>query len=346
MNSNSSGNCFFDTILDEMSLGGSQLEHTTEEQTPIQHTTEEQTPIQVEQSGKPKKNPRLGNFSTQEDLALVSAWLNTSLDAIQGTDQKGTTFWKRVSSTYHSAIGSSFPYRTDRSLINRWSNVQSCVNKFMGFLAQIETSRPSGVNEQDKIEMAKVMYRDIQKTTFQFEHCWNILRHQPKWLSHIDRGSTKRRSSLTNSPNTPESINLSDEMPPYHPTIDLERPIGQKAEKEKLRKGKNKDKDVGYLGDVISDLKTGKLKMHEQKMKMHEEKMIMAKIEIEKQDEHESKRIKLKEMKEEREYKRMKLQERQEEMNIMMMDLSSLSEDKAEYIKILRAEILGKKKNM
>ncbi|XP_038704714.1 glutathione S-transferase T2-like [Tripterygium wilfordii] len=184
----------------------------------------------------------------------------------------------------------------------------------MGFLAQIEDSLPSGLNEQDKIERVKVMYRDIQKTTFHFEHCWNILRHQPKWLSHIEGGNTKRRSNVSCSPSIPESINLGDETSPYSPTFDLERPIGKMAEEERMRKAKTRTKMVAFT--IISELKSGKLKMHE-------EKMSMAKIEIEKQDEIENKRIKLKEIKEEREHKRMKIQERQEELNIMMMDVSN-----------------------
>ncbi|KAI3783374.1 hypothetical protein L1987_42453 [Smallanthus sonchifolius] len=35
-----------------------------------------------------KKSIRGVNFSPEEDKLLVSAWLNCSLDAVQGTDQK------------------------------------------------------------------------------------------------------------------------------------------------------------------------------------------------------------------------------------------------------------------
>lgn len=33
-----------------------------------------------------------GNFSVDEDINLVSAWLNTSMNAVQGIDQKSKTF--------------------------------------------------------------------------------------------------------------------------------------------------------------------------------------------------------------------------------------------------------------
>ena len=40
-----------------------------------------------------------GNFGLEEDCLIVSAWLNTSLDAVQGKEQKHKTYWNRVGST-------------------------------------------------------------------------------------------------------------------------------------------------------------------------------------------------------------------------------------------------------
>ena len=34
------------------------------------------------------KRSRGGNFTVEEDLLIISAWINTSLDAIQGNEQK------------------------------------------------------------------------------------------------------------------------------------------------------------------------------------------------------------------------------------------------------------------
>ena len=36
-----------------------------------------------------------GNFSVDEDNLLVSAWLNISMDAVQGTDQKLEKLWEK-----------------------------------------------------------------------------------------------------------------------------------------------------------------------------------------------------------------------------------------------------------
>ncbi|KAF5774805.1 hypothetical protein HanRHA438_Chr13g0615331 [Helianthus annuus] len=43
-----------------------------------------------------KKSTRGVNFIPEEDKLLVSAWLNHSLDAIQGTDQKYSQLWEKI----------------------------------------------------------------------------------------------------------------------------------------------------------------------------------------------------------------------------------------------------------
>ena len=43
-----------------------------------------------------KKSQRGGNFTTEEDSMLISAWLNISLDPVQGNEQKSKAYWLRV----------------------------------------------------------------------------------------------------------------------------------------------------------------------------------------------------------------------------------------------------------
>jgi hypothetical protein len=37
----------------------------------------------------------------EEDILLVEAWLNTSLDPIQGNSQKSTKFWDMILENYN-----------------------------------------------------------------------------------------------------------------------------------------------------------------------------------------------------------------------------------------------------
>ncbi|KAH0992132.1 hypothetical protein GBA52_003615 [Prunus armeniaca] len=44
-----------------------------------------------------KKPQRAKNFVVEEDMLLVSAWLNVSLDPVHGNEQRSSTYWNRIS---------------------------------------------------------------------------------------------------------------------------------------------------------------------------------------------------------------------------------------------------------
>ncbi|GMP60897.1 hypothetical protein CsSME_00023581 [Camellia sinensis var. sinensis] len=43
-----------------------------------------------------KISQRKGNFTVEEDMMLISSWLNISLDPIRGNEQKSKAYWLRV----------------------------------------------------------------------------------------------------------------------------------------------------------------------------------------------------------------------------------------------------------
>ena len=51
------------------------------------------TLVQNEVIPRLRKSQRTKNFSVEEDKLIVSAWLNTSKDAITGNEQQGGAFW-------------------------------------------------------------------------------------------------------------------------------------------------------------------------------------------------------------------------------------------------------------
>jgi len=57
----------------------------------------------VEQSTPPLKpnKKRTRNFTPEEDNMSVTAWLEISLDPVQGTDQTRSTYWKQIHDYYH-----------------------------------------------------------------------------------------------------------------------------------------------------------------------------------------------------------------------------------------------------
>ena len=95
-----------------------------------------------------------------------------------------------------------------------------------------------------QINEAKEAYLKVQNTAFRFDHCWNILRHQPKWFEFIakpHKPQTIRISTATSFSSTLQSIHLVEDEVSNASFVDLERPPDWKAKKERLNKLKSND---------------------------------------------------------------------------------------------------------
>ncbi|KAM4129042.1 hypothetical protein ACJW30_02G215300 [Castanea mollissima] len=234
MDSQMRGDCSFTQLLKE----GSIMKTEFMMDSPQDEVHTQQSLHEVQMESITRKTQWGGNFGLGEDCLIVSAWLNTSLDAVQGNEQKHKTYWNRVWE-YFNKEKTFTSTRNANSPMNRWSTIQLQTNKFVGILASIEMANPSGVNEQNKIIKAKEVYIKVQVVPFKFDHCWNILRHQPKWLELVampQKPQTIRRSTATSSPSTLESIHLGEDEVSHASFVDLERPPGRKTEKEQLNK--------------------------------------------------------------------------------------------------------------
>ncbi|XP_065638528.1 glutathione S-transferase T3-like [Quercus suber] len=333
-------NPFFLDILQENEQGFESLDSSILMSTPHSDVNVCQSPPQVEmgQSIPPiakkrttKRRQRGINFTVDEDIKLVLAWLNVSLGAVTSTDQKHATFWERIWSTFHNDKKFN---RTRDSLNSQWQTIQKETNKFCGCLAQIENRNESGKTEHDKIEDAKAMYLDSCKTAFQLEHCWRILRNEAKWLIVRENLKARKRQPATQSSHPfASSINLDEDNDETNTNETLERPIGKKAEKEKLKKRKNCDDVVPMLSSQLDEIK-------EEKRRMHEEKKESMRIALEERrelmcvaSEERKELIHIKEEKNEVEKRKM-------EDEIMMKDTRTMDPEQKEYIRLRRLEIL------
>ncbi|KAL4620149.1 hypothetical protein ACB092_06G132900 [Castanea dentata] len=198
-------------------LSGSQ-----DSEMPIQESVPE---VEIGSSNPSKRG---GDFSVDEDNLLVYAWLNISVDAVQGTDQKADTFWEKVWQYFCE----NNTYRTTRSVsfvTSRWGTISRETSKFAGLLAKIEAQNPSGATDQMKLEDAKVLYMKSshhKKVPFAFEHCWAVLKNQPKWTT-----LKKKSKGLPQTPSSIDQVGSNNDD-----TMVLERPIGRKAEKAKRKR--------------------------------------------------------------------------------------------------------------
>ncbi|GFY92293.1 hypothetical protein Acr_08g0006890 [Actinidia rufa] len=277
------------------------------------------------------RSQRGTNFTIEEDILLISAWLNISLDAVQGNEQKHKTYWLRVWEYFHEhkKVVSD---RTQTSLMHRWSTIQIATNKFCGCYAQIESKHNSDVAEKDQVIQAKIMYRELYGSSFPFEHCWNELRYHPKWLDESQRKRPKKNRSATpytSAPSTPDTINiLGDEEASHDTSVDLERPSSNKVENDLLTKRKSKDLANDYksspLAVLLHDLKEEETKMNEKKMEMYEKTYLQ-----------EQERLAL-------EQQKLALTQLKEEERIMLMDTSGMPDHQAEYYRRRQMKIIGK----
>jgi len=86
----------------------------------------------------------------KEDMLLVSAWLNVSLDPVVGSNQSRDAFWKRIEAYYHS--NKDFPStRNKKSMQGRWSTINTMVQKFCGYYAQAVRAKKSGTTAEETV---------------------------------------------------------------------------------------------------------------------------------------------------------------------------------------------------
>ena len=141
-------------------------------------------------------------WTPADDEVLISAWLNTSKDAVVGNDQKFGTFWKRVEA-YYAASPHALEGRGGSSHNNckqRWSKINDQTNKFCGAYAAAERQITSGQNDNDVLKVAHDIYYSDQKSKFTLEHAWCILRHEQKWLSLNSPKTTASGKRKTTEP--------------------------------------------------------------------------------------------------------------------------------------------------
>ncbi|KAL0009718.1 hypothetical protein SO802_004826 [Lithocarpus litseifolius] len=113
----------------------------------------------------------------------------------------------------------------------------------------------------------------------------------------------------------------------------LERPIGKKAEKEKLKKRKNCDDVVPILSSQLDEIQKEKRRMHEEKNEsmriVLEERRELMRIASEERREL----IRIKEEKN-------KVEKRKVNDEIMMKDTRTMDPEQKEYIRLRYLEIL------
>ncbi|PUZ75104.1 hypothetical protein GQ55_1G122400 [Panicum hallii var. hallii] len=200
---------------------------------------QQDTPFYTTPSTQGSKKARNKNFCESEDVVLVRAWLGT----------KKSAFWTRVHNFYHSEK-EIIVHHSSNSLSHRWSTTQESVNKFCGCFTAIEGRNQSGKTFENKLMDACILYKeeDKEKKSFQLLHCWNILRHEPKWHQKLSQMAEIKYSQKKNKALDDSILDLTgnknDDLPNASnndiatPEGDApKRPMGRKKAKQLLHRG-------------------------------------------------------------------------------------------------------------
>lgn len=179
------------------------------------------------------------------------------------------------------------------------------------------------------------LYTSIQKHPFQFIHCWRELKDAPKW--RIDSSKKKSKtpyksghassSPASSIPSSPDTINLGeDDIARDTFSEGLERPIGRKATKELLRKGKGKRAfDTSMPMTLKFEEFVEKLDVNNQKRQEQLDRIYA----------QEQEKILIKKEK-------LRLEQQREDERIMSIDTSNMDPMQAEYYKQLKMRIIAK----
>jgi len=176
------------------------------------------------------------------------------------------------------------------------------------------------------------MYASCVGKRFQLEYCWVILRKEPKWqfehASQHQRSNKKQKghvnaSPASSTPSAPDSVSLGEDS---EPLIYQDRPIGQKATKERLKRRQWKDKvgDVAVT-NLLQQFRDTLVEIEDQKKQdrkiMLEQQAMMIQQSQEKQE----------------------LDMIEKEEQIMKMDISNLDPISAAYFQNRKLEIMQKR---
>ncbi|XP_012859011.1 PREDICTED: glutathione S-transferase T3-like [Erythranthe guttata] len=156
----------------------------------VNPTTQHENIVSASASSRQKRS---SNFTCEEDISLVSAWLHTSKDAVHGNEQTSTGFWKRI---------------YDEFIINCGQGGRSGRSK-------------------------STIFANNDKKSFKFEHCFDILKHEKKWLDTSKKNKQRNTSSINL-----EGTQISSEDNNSELSANKDRPLGKKLSKESQLKKK------------------------------------------------------------------------------------------------------------
>ncbi|RZC55002.1 hypothetical protein C5167_013866 [Papaver somniferum] len=209
------------------------------------------------------KNPspiQSSNWTTAEDIALAKAYLYVSVDSIVGKDQTSERMRSRILRAWRENMCTYDESRKANGLSCRWGLIQAAVTKFHAAYEFVERAPKSGVSiENVKRDALRIPKETGDGSSFKFEHCWEILKENPKWcsLQLTSTGTSKKEKKTGESlADSLAHTSLTSSLPDGVTDVDNEnidaeqgvaRPPGKNTSKAKLQKAHEQKNIAGIL---------------------------------------------------------------------------------------------------
>lgn len=164
----------------------------------------------------------------------ISAWLNNSVDPIDGNGKKGDVYWKEVTKEYNE----NTPVDRRRKAIHckdHWGKMNRKIVAFNGIWCRLKDVYVSGQSDDQLMDKAHDMYKSEVKQSFTHVNLWRAVNNQPKWNRMYSEDSTPQDKD-------PENLDFEEEK----------RPEGTKYAKGK-KKGKGKDTNDSSSSNLSHD---------------------------------------------------------------------------------------------
>ncbi|CAL4949654.1 unnamed protein product [Urochloa decumbens] len=169
-------------------------------------------------------------WNVDEDVRLMSAWIEHSTDSTCGADKGGGQYWGEVVETYNKTT-SPLRRRSVKQCKDRWHKINRWTDLFECAYAKARRVFTSGYSTEMWLDAAHKFYVDDNKNNkdvtgpYTLMDVWKICRNVPKWKTYNEnlKNACKRKSFHLEG-ESEENEDTSDEMP--------KRPMGQKAAKK------------------------------------------------------------------------------------------------------------------